>query len=52
MVLVVASLDFGTTYSGWAYSFTHEFQQDPTQIKSKHWNADQFMSNKGVQLVE
>ncbi|XP_052284848.1 heat shock 70 kDa protein 12A-like isoform X2 [Dreissena polymorpha] len=51
MVLVVASLDFGTTYSGWAYSFTHEFQQDPTQIKSKHWNADQFMSNKAPTCV-
>ena len=28
---IVAALDFGTTYSGYAYSFKHDFKKDPTQ---------------------
>ncbi|KAH3818539.1 heat shock 70 kDa protein 12A-like [Dreissena polymorpha] len=51
MVLAVASIDFGTTYSGWAYSFTHEYEKDPIDIKAKHWNADQFISNKAPTCV-
>ena len=27
---IVAALDFGTTYSGYAYSFKHDFMKDPT----------------------
>ena len=27
---IVAALDFGTTYSGYAYSFKHDFKKDPT----------------------
>ncbi|XP_033761605.1 heat shock 70 kDa protein 12B-like [Pecten maximus] len=30
--LAVAAIDFGTTYSGYAYSFRHEFIKDPLKI--------------------
>ncbi|KAH3716330.1 heat shock 70 kDa protein 12B-like [Dreissena polymorpha] len=30
--LVVAAIDFGTTYSGYAYSFLDEFKRDPLKI--------------------
>ncbi|KAH3818554.1 hypothetical protein DPMN_120275 [Dreissena polymorpha] len=47
MVLAFASIDFGTTYSGWAYSFTHDYNKDPKDIKDKDWSAEEYMSNKG-----
>ncbi|WAQ99507.1 hypothetical protein MAR_023880 [Mya arenaria] len=33
--LLVAAIDFGTTYSGWAFSFRHDFEADPTKIQAK-----------------
>ena len=33
-------MDFGTTYSGWGYSFKHEYESDPTQINLKRWYSD------------
>lgn len=30
--LIVAAIDFGTTYSGYAFSFKHDFQKEPTKI--------------------
>ncbi|XP_053400020.1 heat shock 70 kDa protein 12A-like [Mercenaria mercenaria] len=30
--LVVAAIDFGTTYSGYAFSFANEFKDDPTKV--------------------
>ncbi|KAK3588040.1 hypothetical protein CHS0354_012086 [Potamilus streckersoni] len=30
--IVVAAIDFGTTYSGYAYSFLHDFKKDPLKI--------------------
>jgi hypothetical protein len=35
--LVVAALDFGTTYSSWAFSLTHEYQRDPIKVTAKQW---------------
>ena len=35
--LLVAAIDFGTTFSGWAYSFRYDFKSDPTRITVKHW---------------
>lgn len=35
--LIVAAIDFGTTYSGYAYSFRHEYNADPMKI-SAHTN--------------
>ncbi|KAL4230976.1 Heat shock 70 kDa protein 12A [Mactra antiquata] len=30
--LLVAAIDFGTTYSGYAFSFKHEYQADPAKV--------------------
>lgn len=49
--IVVAAIDFGTTYSGWAFSFKHEFESDPTKISSKHWRGGQLISHKGPTCV-
>jgi len=35
--LLVAAIDFGTTYSGWACSFRHEFIANPAKIQAKQW---------------
>ena len=31
--IVAAALDFGTTFSGYAFSFFHDFKEDPLKIK-------------------
>ena len=36
---VVGAIDFGTTNSGWAYSFGHEFKKEPANANVRHWNA-------------
>ncbi|XP_060566317.1 heat shock 70 kDa protein 12B-like [Ruditapes philippinarum] len=33
--LVVAALDFGTTFSSWAFSFKHEYEMEPTKVTAK-----------------
>lgn len=35
--LLVAAIDFGTTYSGCAFSFYDEFKKDPTKSFVKNW---------------
>lgn len=35
--LIVAAIDFGTTYSGYAFSSRNDFQRDPTKAYSKQW---------------
>ncbi|XP_060591654.1 heat shock 70 kDa protein 12B-like [Ruditapes philippinarum] len=35
--LLVGAIDFGTTFSGWAYSFKHDYDLDPTKANIKHW---------------
>ena len=37
--LMVAAIDFGTTYSGFAFSFRHEFQREPTKVSARTWDA-------------
>ena len=37
--LVVAAIDFGTTYSGYAFSFKHEYEKEPTKVSSNNWTA-------------
>ncbi|XP_060603539.1 heat shock 70 kDa protein 12B-like [Ruditapes philippinarum] len=37
--LIVGAIDFGTTNSGWAYSFFHDFKNDPTKAFVKHWHS-------------
>lgn len=47
--MLVAALDFGTTYSGYAFSLKHTHEKDPLKIHSNQaWNAGgkQLMSLK------
>ena len=37
--LLVAAIDFGTTYSGYAFSFRHDFEKDPCKVSSHNWTA-------------
>lgn len=38
--LVVAAIDFGTTFSGYAFSFKDDFEKDPLKIISNQaWNS-------------
>ncbi|KAL3878558.1 hypothetical protein ACJMK2_030895 [Sinanodonta woodiana] len=37
--LLVAAIDFGTTYSGYAFSFRSEYDKDPCKIYTNVWNA-------------
>ncbi|XP_069129616.1 heat shock 70 kDa protein 12A-like isoform X1 [Argopecten irradians] len=37
--LLVAAIDFGTTYSGYAFSFRHEFETDPLKVSASTWPA-------------
>lgn len=39
--ILVAAIDFGTTHSGYAYSFKHDYKKDPLKIstKSADWTA-------------
>ncbi|XP_053408416.1 heat shock 70 kDa protein 12B-like isoform X2 [Mercenaria mercenaria] len=39
MGLIVAAIDFGTTYSGWAFSFGTDYEKDPTKADVKHWHS-------------
>lgn len=37
--LFVAAIDFGTTYSGYAFSSKSDFDKDPCKINANVWNA-------------
>ncbi|KAH3788754.1 hypothetical protein DPMN_166902 [Dreissena polymorpha] len=49
--LVVAAIDFGTTYSGWAFSFKHDFERDPCKVSAKTWTGHQLTTLKGPTCV-
>ena len=39
--ICVAAIDFGTTYSGYAYSFRYDFETNPLKIiVNQAWNAE------------
>ncbi|KAL3878672.1 hypothetical protein ACJMK2_031003 [Sinanodonta woodiana] len=45
--VIVAAIDFGTTYSGYAFSFKHEYDKDPTKISTNQaWNSGSLVSFK------
>ncbi|KAK3600053.1 hypothetical protein CHS0354_012744 [Potamilus streckersoni] len=44
--LLVAAIDFGTTYSGWAISFKHEYKSNPTKVSGKHYYGGRVASLK------
>jgi len=37
--LFVAAIDFGTTYSGYAFSAKDDFEKEPLKINANVWNA-------------
>jgi hypothetical protein len=37
--LMVAALDFGTTFSGYAFSMRHEFEAEPLKIHCNIWDG-------------
>lgn len=37
--LLVGAIDFGTSFSGWAFSFHHDYEIDPTIASLKQWHA-------------
>ncbi|XP_053373616.1 heat shock 70 kDa protein 12A-like [Mercenaria mercenaria] len=50
--LIVAAIDFGTTYSGYAYSFKDHYQRNPLQIFSHSWtDGHGLFTTKGPTLV-
>lgn len=51
---VVAAMDFGTTYSGYAYSLVHEYEKDPTKVFAHtkwHAGAAQLISLKTPSIL-
>ncbi|XP_053376192.1 heat shock 70 kDa protein 12A-like [Mercenaria mercenaria] len=49
--LAVVAIDFGTTYSGWAFSFRHEYEKDPPKISSMPWLGEALLSEKGPTCI-
>lgn len=51
--LLVAAIDFGTAYSGYAFSFRNDYRLDPLKIEVNHWtgNASNTMSPKAPSSV-
>lgn len=51
--LLVAAIDFGTAYSGYAYSFRNDYKLDPLKITTNHWTGEgsQTMSPKAPSSV-
>jgi hypothetical protein len=43
---IVAAIDFGTTYSGWAYSLRSNFDSDRTKASTKLWNSGSAQTEK------
>uniref|UniRef100_K1R689 Heat shock 70 kDa protein 12B n=1 Tax=Magallana gigas TaxID=29159 RepID=K1R689_MAGGI len=40
--IVVAAIDFGSTYSGYAFSFSDDFKTNPLRIHTNLWSSVQF----------
>lgn len=37
--LLVAAIDFGTSFSGYAFSTLHDYKKDPLKISASTWSA-------------
>lgn len=51
--LLVAAIDFGTAYSGYAYSFRNDYKLNPLNITTNQWTGEgsQTMSPKAPSSV-
>lgn len=36
---LVAAIDFGTTFSGYAFSLLNDYEKDPLRISAANWSA-------------
>ncbi|XP_052779685.1 heat shock 70 kDa protein 12A-like [Mya arenaria] len=50
-ILLVAAIDFGTTFSGWSFSFRDVFKSEPTRVSTKYWHGNQHISLKAPSSV-
>ncbi|XP_053398855.1 heat shock 70 kDa protein 12A-like isoform X2 [Mercenaria mercenaria] len=44
--IMVAAIDFGTTYSGWAFSFLSDFKSDRTKASARKWHSGSTQTDK------
>ncbi|XP_076117122.1 heat shock 70 kDa protein 12A-like [Mytilus galloprovincialis] len=49
--LFCAAIDFGTTYSGYAFSSTDDYKKEPTKINTNVWTGSKLMSLKAPTAV-
>ncbi|XP_076117727.1 heat shock 70 kDa protein 12A-like isoform X2 [Mytilus galloprovincialis] len=49
--ILVAAIDFGTSYSGYAFSFRHEYQRDQLKISTNLWAHNSGLSPKAPSAV-
>ncbi|KAK3603243.1 hypothetical protein CHS0354_007574 [Potamilus streckersoni] len=49
--LMVVAIDFGTTYSSWACSMRHEYEDNPTKIYVRQWIGGEHFSPKAPTTV-
>ena len=48
---IVAVMDFGTSYTSWAYSFRDDFLVDPGDITTKDWGSENISSSKAPTCI-
>ncbi|KAH3833374.1 heat shock 70 kDa protein 12A-like [Dreissena polymorpha] len=49
--LVVAAIDFGTTFSGYAYATHHDLANKPPKIHTPNWYGGSHISNKNATIL-
>lgn len=49
--IMVAAIDFGTTYSGYAFSFRHDYEVDKLKISTNLWPHNSGLSTKAPSAV-
>lgn len=48
---MVAAIDFGTTFSGYAFSFRHDYEADKLKISTNLWPHNSGLSTKAPSAV-
>jgi len=49
--LFCAAIDFGTTYSGYAFSSKDDYKKEPTKINTNVWTGSKLLSLKAPTAV-
>ncbi|KAK3603244.1 hypothetical protein CHS0354_007575 [Potamilus streckersoni] len=49
--LMVVAIDFGTTFSSWACSLRHEYEENPTKVHVRQWVGGDHISAKAPTTV-